>query len=318
MRAKMLKFIYFKLIFHFDQNASSSSLSSSNCNAFENLHITDDDGFYAKINHDKRTTNSAIISQNHKPSISRSDSYVTPQAVVFDESNQTSYSNNADTKEKSILDRFNNKPKLETKKILLTVQSHTSSECSANSDSEISSQSQVNDNMLMQNTLIEALKNNVQQETIISSSSIEPEEKLKKCEKSGSLKETNKKKKILFFKKKSFFSLKKNTKLNKKYKRQRNNSSNHNDTLEDQSYDLLSNSSNNKASSTNELNAETQVKNGSSSSSNNNKMKKLSDDNNDYDEVYDDDDDDDEINVKKDSLKVKNLKQNFFTRLKPN
>jgi hypothetical protein len=290
-----------KLSFHFDRTSNEpikTELSKKNLNAFENLHLTDDDGFYTQNNNIenniKRPSNSAIFSSEKKVNISRSDSYVTARPVVFDIQNDelknpNLNNNNNNNKEKICL-----KIKEDTRKILLTEQSHTSSETSE-SDSEI----------LAGKQKIEVFKTTT---TIKDDDYIKQD--LQNVE--AIVKETNNnnnKKVLSFFKKKSFFSLKKSNKLGKKYQRQRNNSNTHNDTLEEnsQSYDLLSNSSNNKAASTNNL-AEIVTQ----------KHENKSD--NDYDEVYDDDDDEiKQYDEKDDDFKIdkKNFK-NFFSRIKQN
>ena len=263
----------------------------------------DDDGLYTQINPEnkKRIINSEVLSssaQQSKLSISRSDSYVTPQAIVFDLSNDLNHNTqngsieNNEAKQKNLLDRLTIKPKLVTKKVLLTEQSHTSSEIE-NSESDISSKHVDNDIISKQEV------NSVKSiNPISSSSSALGEEKISKSETNGSFKEKSNKKVLSFFSKTNFLSLKK---PKSKYTRQRDsNINNQNDTLEDQqSYDLLSNSSNNKISSS-KVSIE---ENESKIKDSNNK--------NGYDEVYDDDED---IEYKENDLKKKSLKKRFFRK----
>ena len=130
-----------KLVFYFDRNPISNPINN-NLNAFENLHVTDDEGYsHQNLSESmKRAANSAILekksSEIHKSSISRSDSYVTPNTIFFDTPNE-------DNNDKILNNGFKEKNHLpkesDTKRVLLTEQSHTSSESVDNSDIEDSS-----------------------------------------------------------------------------------------------------------------------------------------------------------------------------------
>ena len=95
---------------------------------------------------------------------------------------------NNEAKEKNLLDRLTIKPKLVTKKVLLTEQSHTSSEIE-NSESDISSKHVDND--IISKQVVNSVKSI---NPISSSSSALGEEKISKSETNGLFKEKSNKK----------------------------------------------------------------------------------------------------------------------------